>query len=188
MEGSDYYQRKSARFQAPVSGKTIAGPSKKNDRADAGMVDYQKEVRRRQSLMVRRSLLQQSNKVFSPSERKDVSSLQLIKAGPVVFTEFTFSDHGYHIILIGLALVADFLTLIPLVGMAIGFFFAVFFWVIYAIQGHFKRNGEKKFIARFIASFLEVNPLTSFLPGFTGSAILALWMDLAQNKASREAR
>lgn len=94
-----------------------------------------------------------------------------------------FGKDAPWLIVILFSIIADLFTLIPLFGSAFALVFSVFFWVYYAISGHYKNRAVTKAAITGLATVLEVVGVgINMLPFFTASALINYWLILAERK------
>ncbi len=102
------------------------------------------------------------------------------------FTEMSFSDYQLWVLLF--SILADIFTLFPIVGNLIAILFAVLIWVIYFLNGHFRKDRwAAKMGVKVTADLFEILGFgINFLPFFTSSALINYWITLTERKMKKE--
>jgi|GEM_PF-5875552 len=113
-------------------------------------------------------------------------SLKMSVSAATAFTEMSFSDYQLWVLLF--SILADIFTLFPVVGNLMAILFAVFIWVIYFLNGHFKKDRwAAKMGVKVTADIFEILGFgINFLPFFTSSALINYWITLTERKAKKE--
>jgi len=120
-----------------------------------------------------------------PKDLKEITP-GMIKALPLAFTAFTFEKFGYHFFVILFSVLADLFTLIPIFGSLVAFLANIVIWIIYALNGHFRTSPKVKIATTMTAEVIETFlPVINALPFYTFSALINLWIDLAEEKANQ---
>lgn len=88
-----------------------------------------------------------------------------------------------HLFVIGIAVLADICTLIPVVGSLIAIIFIMATWMLYGLHGHFRKSPEKKIITTFLCYLIELIFSTS--PTFLIAALANYWLALADRKVDQ---
>lgn len=114
-------------------------------------------------------------------------SAKTAAAATTAFTEIS-SDDWYHWVVIMLSILADLFTLIPILGTFLAIVFGILIWLLYAMNGHYKKRVGAKAATLGITVILELIPFLDALPFFTLSAIINYWLSLADKKVKRQDR
>ncbi len=96
------------------------------------------------------------------------------------FTAINPIKDAIHYAVIGIAVLADIFTIVPLLGSAIAIIFMLATWILYGMHGHFKRSPEKKILVMLMCYGVEL--IFSTAPTFIISALANYWLALADRK------
>ena len=131
------------------------------------------------------------NKSRIPTKRKlslrNVSSKDAVFAA-AAFTAIDFQKDGFHFAVIIFSLIADGITIIPIVGSFLAIPISILIWILYAIGGHLKHRVGRKAVITGVSQACELFGFMglSFLPFYTISALINYWLALIERKRGLE--